>query len=64
MDEKNQNDIQEQKRLLRQIERLLEDDIVDSNIRSYIFGTDDLDELIEDMLPQYKKRSLVSEHSR
>lgn len=58
MDERNQNDVQEQKRLFRQIERLLEDDIVDSNIRRYIFGTDDLEELVEDVLPQYKKYPL------
>jgi len=58
MDEKIPNEAQEQRRLSRQIERLLEDEIVDSNIRRYIFGTDDLDELVEETLTQYKQYPL------
>lgn len=55
MDERNQNEIQEQKRLTRQIERLLEDEIVDSNIRRYIFGEDDLEELVDETLREYRQ---------
>ena len=55
MDERNQNEIQEQKKLIRQIERLLEDEIVDSNIRRYIFGEDDLEELVDETLREYRQ---------
>ena len=63
MEEKNQNDIQEQRRLLHQIERLLEDEIVDSNIRKYIFGEDDLEELVDDVLSQYKRYPLYMKNA-
>ena len=52
MDNRIQNEIQKQRRML---EHLIEDTIVDSNIRSYIFGTDDTEEIIEDLLSQYKQ---------
>ena len=52
MDNKSQNEIQKQRRLL---ENLLEYTIVDGNIRSFIFGTDDIEEIIEDLLSQYKR---------
>lgn len=63
MDEKNQNEIQEQKRLARQIERLLEDEIVDSNIRRYIFGEDDLEELTEETLREYRQFPLYMKNA-
>ena len=52
MDNKIQNEIQKQRRML---EHLLEDTIVDNNVRNYIFGTDDIEEIIEDLLSQYKQ---------
>ncbi len=51
MENRVQDEIKKQRRLL---EHLLEDTIVDSNIRSFIFGTDDIDELLEDLLSQYR----------
>lgn len=55
MDVTTTNNAQEQKRLTRQIVRLLEDEITDSNILRYIFGTDDLEELTEDTLYEYSQ---------
>ena len=50
-----QNEAQERQRLHRQIARLLEDEIVDGNLRNYIFGTDDFDELVEETLYEYRQ---------
>ena len=47
-----QTESQKQRRML---ERLLEDTIVDKNIRRYIFGTDDIDELKEDVLSEFRQ---------
>jgi len=55
MDINVQNSAKEQQRLTRHIERLLEDDISDANILRYIFGTDDMDELIEETLYEYRQ---------
>lgn len=55
MDTKLQNGAQELKRLARQLEYLLEEEIVDSNIRLYIFSTDDIEEIIEDYLCEYRQ---------
>ena len=63
MDEKTQNEAQEQKRLTRQLQRLLEDDIVDSNIRRYSFGEDDLDELIDEYLREYRQFPLYMKNA-
>lgn len=63
MDEKTQNELQEQKRLTRQLERLLEDEIVDSNIRRYIFGEDDLEELTEECLYEYRQFPLYMKNA-
>lgn len=52
MDNKVRNELQKQKRML---ERLIEDTITDSNVRNYIFGTDDEEEIIEDQLSQYRQ---------
>lgn len=58
MSEINENEVQEQKRLMRQIERLLEDEIVDSNVRRYIFDEDDMDELMDESLREYREYPL------
>lgn len=63
MDEKTTNEAQEQKRLTRQIVRLLEDEITDSNILRYIFGTDDLDELAEETLYGYRQFPLYMKNA-
>lgn len=55
MDTKIQNGAQNQAKLAGQLEYLLKDEIADNNIRLYIFGTDDIEEITEDSLYEYKK---------
>ncbi len=55
MEEKTTNEAQEIMRLTQQITRLLNDEITDSNIRRYIFDTDDIDELVEETLYEYRE---------
>ncbi len=63
MDVTNTNEVQEQKRLTRQIVRLLEDEITDSNILHYIFGTDDIEELAEETLYSYRQFPLYMKNA-